>query len=135
MARPNEIRAAQRLQQVRRGIDVWRWTRLKRSPMPEELWAQAARLARSLGVWRVARDLGLCYESLKRRVEEKASRKETSAVRFVEVRGSDLMNVASSDGTVVELHATDGTRMTVRLGGGAQVDMMALVAAFRQHAG
>jgi hypothetical protein len=51
------------------------------------------------------------------------------------VRGSDLMDVASSDGTVVELHATDGTRMTVRLGGGAQVDMMALVAAFRQHAG
>ena len=135
MAHPNETRAAQALQQVRRGIDVWRWTRLKRSPMPEELWAQAARLARSLGVWRVARDLGLCYESLKRRVEEKASRKETSAVRFVEVRGSDLMNVASSDGTVVELHATDGTRMTVRLGVGAQVDMMALMAAFRQHAG
>ena len=135
MARPNETRAGRRLQQVRRGIDVWRWTRLKRSPMPEELWAQAARLAQSLGVWRVARDLGLCYESLKRRVEEKASRKEPGAVRFVEVRGSDLMNVASCDGTVVELQATDGMRMTVRLGGGAQVDMMALVAAFRQHAG
>ena len=102
--------------------------------MPEELWAQAAKLAQSLGVWRVARDFGLCYESLKRRVEEKASRKELGAVRFVEVRGSDVMDVASSNGTVVELHATDGTRMTVRLGG-AQVDMMALVAAFRQHAG
>lgn len=135
MARPNETRAAQRLQQVRRGIDVWRWTRQKRSPMPEELWTRATRLAQRLGVWRVARDLGLCYESLKRRVEEKVSRKEPGAVRFVEVRGSDLMDVASSDGTVVELHATDGTRMTVRLGGGAQVDMMALVAAFRQHAG
>jgi hypothetical protein len=66
MARANETRSAQRLQQVRRGIDVWRWTRLKRSPMPEELWAQAARLAQSLGVCRVARDLRLCYESLKR---------------------------------------------------------------------
>jgi hypothetical protein len=135
MARANETRAAQRLQQVRRGIDVWRWTRLKRSPMPDELWAQATRLAQSLGVWRVARDLGLCYESLKRRVEERVSRKEPGAVRFVEVGGSDLMDVASSDGSVVELHATDGTRMTVRLGGDAQVDMMALVAAFRQHAG
>jgi hypothetical protein len=103
--------------------------------MPEELWTRATRLAQRLGVWRVARDLGLCYESLKRRVEEKASRKETGDVRFVEVRGSDLMDVASSDGTVVELHATDGARMTVRLGGGAQVDMMALVAAFRQHTG
>ena len=103
--------------------------------MPEELWARATRLAQSLGVWRVARDLGLCYESLKRRVEERASHREAGAVRFVEVRGSELMNVASSDGTVVELQATDGMRMTVRLGGGAQVDMMALVAAFRQHAG
>ena len=135
MARPNEIRAAQRLQQVRRGIDVWRWTRLKRSQMPEELWARATWLAQSLGVWRVARDLGLCYESLKRRVEERASQREAGAPRFVEVRGSDLTNVASSDGTVVELQVTDGMRMTVRLGGGAQVDMMALVAAFRQHAG
>ncbi|HEX7500543.1 MAG TPA: hypothetical protein VF524_09605 [Polyangia bacterium] len=135
MPRPNDTRAAQGLQQVRRRIDVWRWTRLKRSPMPEELWARATRLAQSLGVWRVARDLGLCYESLKRRVEEKASRKETGAVRFVEVRGSDLMDVASRHDTVVEVHATDGTLMTVRLGGGAQVDMMALVAAFRRHAG
>ena len=135
MARPNETQATQRLQEVRRRVDVWRWTRLKRSPMPEELWARATRLAQSLGVWRVARDVGLCYESLKRRVEEKAPRKEPGAMRFVEVRGSDLMDVASSDGTVVELHATDGTRLRVRLGGSAQVDMVALVAAFRQHTG
>jgi hypothetical protein len=135
MARANETRPSQGLQQVRRRIDVWRWTRLKRSPMPEELWAAAAKLARRLGTWRMAHDLGLCYESLKRRVEEEASQRETGALRFVEVRGADLMDVASSPGTVVELHATDGTRMTVRLGGGARVDMTALVAAFRQHAG
>jgi hypothetical protein len=135
MARANKTRAAQGLQQVRTGIDVWRWTRLKRSPMPEELWAQAEKLAQSLGVWRVARDLGLCYESLKRRVEEKTSQKEAGAARFVEVRGADLMGVASSDGTVVELHATDGTRMTIWLGRDAQVDMTALVGAFRRHAG
>lgn len=133
MARPKEDRTAQGLQEVRRHIDVWRWTRLKRSPMPEELWAQAARLAQHLGVWRVARDLGLCYESLKRRVEEKASRKETGAVRFVEMHSTDLIETASSTGTVVELHATDGTRMTVRLGG-TEIDLAALVGAFQQHA-
>ena len=134
MARPSEARAAQGLQQVRQQIDVWRWTRLKRSPMPEELWARATRLARRLGVWPVARDLRLCYESLKRRVEEKSSRKEAGTVRFVEVRGADLMETADSNGTVVELHATDGTRMTIRLDG-AQVDLQALVASFRRHAG
>jgi len=52
MARSNEDRTAQGLQQVRRRIDVWRWTRLKRSPMPEGLWAQAAKLAEVLGVWK-----------------------------------------------------------------------------------
>ena len=134
MARPKEDRTAQGLQQVRRRIDVWRWTRLKRSPMPEDLWAQATKLAEALGVWRVARDLGLCYESLKRRVEEKASRKQAGTVRFVEVRGADLMDVTSHDGAVVELHATDGIRMTVRLGSGAQVDLEALVASFRRLA-
>jgi hypothetical protein len=135
MARANETRAAQGLQEIRSHIDVWRWTRLKRSPMPEALWGQAAKLAQSLGVWRVARDLGLCYESLKRRIEERASQKEAGAVRFVEVRGADLMEVGSSDGSVIELHATDGTRMTIRLGRGAQVDMKALVVAFRQQVG
>jgi hypothetical protein len=132
MARPNEDRTAQGLQQVRRRIDVWRWTRLKRSPIPEDLWAQATKLAEVLGVWRAAHELGLCYESLKRRVEEKASRKQASAVRFVEVLGAELKDVASSNGTVVELHATDGTRMIVRLGSGAQVDLQALVASFRR---
>jgi hypothetical protein len=43
-----------RLQRVRRNIEVWRWVWLKRSPMPEDLWAQAARL----GVWTVAYDSG-----------------------------------------------------------------------------
>jgi hypothetical protein len=135
MAHPRESRAAQRLQEVRSGIDVWRWTRRKRSPMPEELWSQATTLAQNLGVWRVARDLGLSYESLKRRVEEKATRKGADSVRFVEVRGSDVMGVANNNGTVIELQATDGTRMTVRLGGGVQVELRALIAAFRRDEG
>lgn len=40
---------------IRRHIDVWRWTRLKRSPMPEAPWAQAEKQhdARALiGGWR-----------------------------------------------------------------------------------
>ena len=74
----------------------------------------AGQVAQQLGVWQVARELGLCCESLKRRVEEKASRRQ-GAMRFVEVRGTDVMAAAGSDGTVVELSATDGTRMAVRL--------------------
>ena len=57
MARPNAGRTALELQRVRRRIDVWRWTRLKRSPMPEGLWAQATKLAETLGVWRAAQGM------------------------------------------------------------------------------
>jgi len=101
--------------------------------MPEELWTPAVQMAKRLGVWRVARELGLSYESLRRRVEEKASRTEAT-MGFVEVRGADLMAEATSDATVIELFATDGTRMVVRLGRGAMVDPITLIAALRQQA-
>lgn len=106
---------------------------MKRSPMPERIWAEATQLARRLGVWRVNSALGLCYESLRRRVEEKSTRTRASAPRFVEMRAADLAGVARHDGVVMELCATDGTRMTVRLYEGMPVDMPALVAAFRRR--
>jgi hypothetical protein len=133
MARQRESKAAPELYRVRNSIEVWRRTRLKRSPMPEEIWAEAMRLARRLGVWRVTSALGLCYESLRRRVEEKSTQTRASAPRFVEMRASDLVGMARHDGAVVELCATDGTRMTVRLCEGMPVDMTALVGAFRRR--
>ena len=135
MARQHESKTAPELQRVRISIEVWRRTLLKRSPMPEEIWAEATQLAGRLGVWRAASELGLCYESLRRRVEEKSTRTRASAPRFVEVRAADLAGMARHDGVVVELCATDGTRMTVRLCEGMPVDMTALVGAFRRRAG
>ena len=127
------VSTQQRLQKIRTSIDIWRWTRVKRSPMPEELWTAAVQMAKQLGVWRAARELGLSYESLRRRVEEKTSRKEAT-MGFVEVRGADLMAETTTDGTLIELSATDGTRLVVRLGRGAMVDPIALIAALRQQA-
>ena len=60
MARQRESKAAPKLQQVRNSIEVWRRTRLKRSPMPEKIWAEATQLARRLGVWRVMTSLA-CF--------------------------------------------------------------------------
>lgn len=135
MAQPSEDRAAQRLRRVRHSIDVWRRTRQKVTPMPKKLWTQATELAEYLGTWPVARDLNLSYDSLKRRVEEKAGSKQTSVPQFVEMRGSELMGVSRIDSMVVELYATDGARMTVRLGEGKKVDIAALVGAFRRGEG
>jgi hypothetical protein len=135
MARQRESKAAPELQRVRNSIEVWRRTRLKRSPMPEKIWAEATQLARRLGVWRAASRLGLCYESLRRRADEKSARTGASAPRFVEMRAADLASMARHDGVVVELCAADGTRMTVRLCEGMPVDMTALVGAFGRRAG
>lgn len=112
------VSTQQRLQKIRTSIDIWRWTRAKRSPMAEELWRPAVQMAKQLGVWRVARELGLSYESLRRRVEEKDSRTEAT-MGFVEVRGAEHMAEMTTDGTVIELSATDGTRLVVCLGRGA----------------
>ena len=55
---------------LRRRIERWRQTRLKRSPMPEDLWLEAARLAQDQGISPIARQLGVGYASLKDRVEQ-----------------------------------------------------------------
>lgn len=127
------VSTQQRLQEVRTSIDIWRWTRAKRSPMPEELWTSAVQMAKQVGVWRVARELGLSYESLRQRVEERAARKGAT-MGFVEVRGADVMAEIASDGTVIELSTTDGTRLVIRVGRQLTVDPLALIAAFRQQA-
>jgi hypothetical protein len=49
------------------------------------------------------------------------------------MRAADLTGVVRQDGVVIELCATDGTRMTVRLCEGMPVDMTALIAAFRRR--
>jgi hypothetical protein len=129
MARQDKRTAARRLEGIREDVEIWRLTRSKRSPMPEDLWARAAKLARCLGVWPVAHAAGLSYESLKRRVEEGASGAEARP-SFVEIRGADLLATSVDTGPVVELAGADGIRMTIRMARGSQVNPAALVEAF-----
>lgn len=57
------------VEELRGRVERWRRTRKKRSPMPEELWEDAARLARVHGVSPIARWLGLSYYTLQGRME------------------------------------------------------------------
>ena len=85
---PTEGNGAQglaRLDQLRRQIERWRRTRMKRSPMPAELWTAATDLARELGVSRVARELGVGYESLKERAGPHGEPGARPADAFVEL--------------------------------------------------
>jgi hypothetical protein len=59
-----------RVKQLRARIERWRTTRERRTSMPSDLWAEAARLAQGHGVYPVARALRISYEGLKRRIAE-----------------------------------------------------------------
>lgn len=54
------------MEQTRRRMERWRETRTAGMPMPEKLWAAAAKLAQRHGVYPTARALGLEYNKLKR---------------------------------------------------------------------
>lgn len=123
-------------------IEVWRGTRPRTRSMPEPLWSEAAGLARELGVYRVARALGLNFDTLKRRAKQsgaRSSRRRGVARRacvpmssgFVEVRGlAEVSRAALAQQTVVEVVASDGARLSIRLQC-ASTDVVALVQAFR----
>lgn len=118
---------------LRERIERWRRTRERRTAMPAELWAEAIRLSRSGRAYAVARALQVNFESLKRRMAEAGAGMPVAAsTAFVELSGAQVLGAAAAPACVVELLDGDGTRLTVRLAGGAEVDVAGLVTAFKR---
>lgn len=117
-----------------RRVKRWRDRREKRSRMPEVLWREATRLAGKHGVSPVCRHAGLGYASLQQRVEagRDASLQEAAGeAGFVELSAEQLLGAPSVPQTVLELSDGDGTRLTLRLAPGTEVDVVGLVQGFR----
>jgi hypothetical protein len=119
------------------GIEHWRETREKRSPMPEELWDEAVKLARVFGVYVISRDLRLNYARLKERVEtettgddERDGHDADDSIAFVEVGLGSIPEKASRDEVVVEVRSADGSEMTIRLPSQMSMDVGDWVGAF-----
>ena len=122
-----------RAREVREQVALWRRTRERRSPMPADLWTEAVGLARREGTYATARTLGLNFESLARRVAEGragAGDDRVEASGFVEVSGAQLLGAAGPVGPVVEVSDSNGVRLTIRLTGGAALDVVGVVQAF-----
>jgi hypothetical protein len=131
-AESQRVRAAVRLTELRRRIERWRWRRAKRSPMPAELWTAATELARELGAYRVAREAGVGYPSLRARLGDAAEKGRPRADAFVEIDTGALF--ASPPATVrgeVELSDASGMKVVIRLGAGESVDLAGVLGAFR----
>jgi hypothetical protein len=114
-------------------IERWRRTREKRTAMPEQMWEGAAALARVHGVYWTARELGLSYDSLRKRVEKgvpgggRGTRGDHPG--FIEIGSAQLMGLGPT-GPVVELSATDGARLVIRLTEGGELDARDLAESF-----
>ena len=109
------------LARLRLQFEHWRQTRQRRSPIPAPLWAAALAAARTHGLYRTARTLGLSYGDLKRRLG--ATDGVPAATPFVE-----LLPVSgpTSPACILELETARGTKLRLQLPGITPSDLAAL---------
>jgi hypothetical protein len=119
---------------LRARIEAWRGSESKGRAMPEELWEAAGAAAQLLGVFRVARALSLNYQTLKRRAGmADTQRAAAGRADFIELPGVSAPFAGPGDEAVVEVLATDGAKLTLRVKA-QNLDMAALVNALRGRA-
>jgi len=107
--------AAPELERLRRRFQHWRRSGRRGRKIPDELWNEAADLARTQSVTRVARGPGLDYNALKPRVEEGWPK----AKGLPDVQGPDFIElsldrVARIPECVMECQGSHG-KLTIRL--------------------
>lgn len=123
---------------LRERVQHWRGNRPKGGAMPEELWATAAALAQVHGVYAVSREVGLSYESLRRRSgqrEGQAPEAATADGGFVEVRATQILGSSPTAGPLVEVWEGSGAHLVVRLSVPDRVDVAEVVRAFLSRQG
>lgn len=69
------------LAELRKKFHHWRKTRVRRGTVPKDFMLQAVRLAKSLGVNRVAKSLGLDYNKLKVASGQRLSHQEPTPIK------------------------------------------------------
>ena len=126
-ASPGLIRAQQRLERWRRNGGG------QGRRIPDELWQEAANVARAEGLYSTSRALGVDYGRLKKHVasaevaaSKPAAGGQAAAPAFMELDLGQLQGARA----VVELTGRDGCGMRVEIVGAAVVDVMALVQTF-----
>jgi hypothetical protein len=126
MERPDPAAASRDLVDLKRRINHWRLIRRQRRPMPEDLWQEAARIARVNGINPTATTLGLNYYGLKDRTEDLSKAPTPACPAFVQVEPPASLFPASCE---VEAES-GGEKMTLRLSGSPSVDVLSLLNAF-----
>jgi len=137
-------------EKLARRVERFRKGGRRRRRLPDRVWASAVELARSHGVSRIARALRLDYYALKHRLtggpagrpaggksptrhsrsgDGARSRRETASLspKFVQI---DVAPSPLPSGCTVELEDRAGRKMTMRVPGGTEVDLVTLARTF-----
>ncbi len=101
--------AAPELEALQQRFEHWRQSERKGRKIPDELWRDATGLARLHSISRVAQNLGLDYNGLKRRVEKELPNAQST--HFVEFA---VDTVARKPECVMEYQGRRG-KLTIRL--------------------
>lgn len=137
MGRQKQVQIPTEVGEALARFKAWRMTRKNGTRIPEDLWSEAAELARRFGINRVSLALGLCNTTLKEHVEKgqvaagmvPAPRSKPMRHTFVEVEGGCCPE-GFPGGAVLELTRPEGERLVLRWPAGNAVDACGLVAAF-----
>jgi hypothetical protein len=112
------------MRRVCRRFERWRKGHKARLPIPEALWAEAAKAAREHGVFRAAKALRLEYGKLKRMAETSAAPVRPTAVpaTFLELMPPEAVGFAEC---LIELEGPRG-KIRIQWKGGAAPDLAGL---------
>jgi hypothetical protein len=120
---------AQNLEQVERRFKRWRERRKRGERIPQALWAAAVGLAREYGLERIAQQLQLNDERLKKRLEDAddSAGATDGEAKFVELIAPATVGLCEC---MVELENARGAKMKIQLKGGALAGLATLSSGF-----
>ena len=113
---------------VRDRIESWR-RKKSGKPMPEKLWQDVVPFARTLGVAKVARALGLGFYGLRDRVNETPVIPIEVPSTFVDLGAIQDMGMEGGV-SEIEILGRDGSRLRMRAAPGTPLDAASVVASF-----
>jgi hypothetical protein len=120
------------LEQIERRFRRWRESRKRGEHIPVALWAAAVGLTKEHGLHRIAQELRVDYDGLKKRLEHAggAARAGEVDTRFVELFAAPASTAAGVCECAVELENTRGAKMRVELNGNGLGGLAGLCSAF-----
>jgi hypothetical protein len=116
------------IEEVRQRLESWRKIKKHRQPIPEDIWQDAAGLARKYSVNTISKTLRLSYTDLKDRVCGPSKTKQKSS-DFIEIGYSQPSIIPE---TTIEMENKKGSRFKVCLKGGTDSGPMDLARTFLQ---